>query len=92
MDATPVLHEKRTHGAGFIEIVVWSVPSPVPPSTHGFKYRLAYVVGGQPVVRYDDERGKGDHHHVRGRERRYAFVDVATLLADFMRDVQEAQR
>lgn len=31
----------------FVEVVVWQVPEPVPPSTHGFKYRLAYVVGGQ---------------------------------------------
>lgn len=91
MAARPVLHERRKHAAGFIEIVVWAVPRPVSPSTHGFKYRLAYVVDGKPVVRYDNERGKGDLRHVRGRERICAFVDVPTLLADFMRDVEEAQ-
>ena len=92
MDATPVLHEKKAYGAGFIEVVVWAVPVPVAPSVHGFKYRLAYVVEGERVVGYDNERGKGDHRHVRGVERRYAFVDVSTLLADFLRDVEEVMR
>jgi len=26
------------------------VPTPVPPSTHGYKYRAAYVVGGERVI------------------------------------------
>ncbi|MCP5110120.1 MAG: hypothetical protein GY953_04720 [bacterium] len=45
----------------FVELVIWRVPEPVPPSTHEFKYGLAYVVGGRCVLRYDNERGKGDH-------------------------------
>ena len=28
---------------------------------HGFKYRLAFVVNGVCVLRYDNEAGKGDH-------------------------------
>ncbi len=28
----------------FAELVVWRVPTPVPPTDHGFKYRLVYVV------------------------------------------------
>ncbi len=32
-------------------------------SSHGFKYRLAYVVDGVCVVRYDNEVDKGDHRH-----------------------------
>ncbi len=42
------------------------------------------------MVGYDNERGKGDHKHIRGRESRYRFVDVATLLDDFWSDVMEA--
>ena len=70
---------------------IWEVPQPVPPSEHRINYRLAYVAGGVRVVGYDNERGKGDHRHVRGRERPYAFVDVPTLIRDFLSDVKEAE-
>ena len=65
-------------------------PQLVPPSDHGFKYRLVYVVGGVRLVGYDNERGKGDHRHLGARELAYRFVDVPTLLADFMADVERA--
>jgi hypothetical protein len=42
------------------------------------------------VVGYDNERGKGDHKHLRGVEVPYRFVDVQTLVADFMADVEAA--
>lgn len=92
MDATPVFNEKRTFGAGFVQVVIWRVPEPVPPSEHPFKYRLVYVVDGARVVGYDNERGKGDHKHIRDEERPYDFVDVSKLLRDFWRDVTEASR
>ena len=72
-------------------MVVWRVPEPVPPSDHAFKYRLVFVRAGKRVVGYDNERGKGDHKHVGGRETTYRFVDVDTLLADFLRDVEATQ-
>ena len=73
--------------AAFVELVLWSVPKPVSGSTHGFKYRLAYVVGGVCVVRYDNEVGKGDHKHSGGGEVAYLFTGPETLLADFWNDV-----
>lgn len=91
MKGTPVLREKFSHGAGIVELVVWQLPKPVPPSMHGFKYRLVYIVDGARVVGYDNELGKGDHKHLRGAERTYTFVDVPTLLADFWKDVEAAQ-
>ena len=63
-------------GGGVIELVVWRVPQPVSPSEHGFNYRAAYAIGGVREVGFYNERGKGDHCHVRGIERRYAFVSV----------------
>ena len=72
-------------------MVVWRVPEPVPPSDHAFKYRLVFVRAGKRVVGYDNERGKGDHKHFGARETTYRFVDVDTLLVDFLRDV-EAKR
>jgi hypothetical protein len=76
-------------GLGFAELAVWRVPEPVPGSKHGFKYRLAYVVNGICRVRYDNERGKGDHRHLDGAEEPYAFHNLEQLLSDFWRDVDE---
>lgn len=73
----------------FAEIVVWRVPAPVPPTTHGFKYRLVYIVEGQRVLGYDNERGKGDHHHWGDAESPYHFTDVDRLLADFVAAVKQ---
>jgi len=81
-----------TPDGGVIELVVWRVPQPVPPSTHGFKYRAAYVVNGVRVVGFDNERGKGDHCHIRGRERAYGFVSVEQLVEDFIAAVDAARR
>ena len=76
---------------GRVEIAIWSVPHPVPPSEHGFKYRLVFVRGGQRVVGYDNERGKGDHRHLRDTQVPYKFRDVSTLLQDFMIDVEKSK-
>jgi hypothetical protein len=91
MKATPVHSFKQAFGIGRIEGAIWQVPEPVPPSEHNYKYRLVYVVAGERVVGYDNERGKGDHKHLRDAEIAYHFVDVPTLLADFMKDLQEFQ-
>ena len=74
----------------FAELVLWQLPHPLAGSTHRFKYRLAYVVAGECVIRYDNEAGKGDHRHIGNRESSYAFVDVETLLGDFQRDIRKA--
>ena len=74
-----------------IEWVVWRVPQPVPPSQHDDKYRAAYVVDGVRIVGFDNERGKGDHCHVRGRERDCAFVSVEQLVEDFIAAVDAAR-
>jgi len=71
----------------FAELVLWRVPRPVAGSTHAFKYRLAYIVNGTCVVRYDNEAGKGDHRHVGDKETAYAFKTPDTLVADFQRDI-----
>jgi hypothetical protein len=73
----------------FAEIVVWRVPKRLPGSAHRFKYRLAFVVDGECILRYDNEAGKGDHRHVKGRETPYRFVDPDELQADLWRDIDE---
>jgi TonB-dependent SusC/RagA subfamily outer membrane receptor len=32
-----------------LEVVIWKVPKPVPPTEHGYKYRAVYVVDGVPI-------------------------------------------
>lgn len=71
----------------FAELVLWRLPSPLEGSSHRFKYRLAYVVRGKCVLRYDNEVGKGDHRHFGGRERAYTFTTPERLIADFQKDI-----
>ncbi len=80
--------EVRDDGS-IVEIVVWELPEPLPPSTHPYKYRLYYGAAGICQIRYDNERGKGDHCHRNDREEAYDFTTVAQLLMDFDRDVNE---
>lgn len=72
----------------FAEIVIWRLPKAAPPSRHIFKYRLAYVVGGECVLRYDNERGKGDHRHFGRTEKVYRFSTPERLMADFNADIE----
>src|SRR5258706_15476342 len=76
----------------FAELVLWQLPKPLPGSTHRFKYRLAYVVRGVCVLRYDNESGKGDHRHYVGKERSYAFRNPDELIAAFESDIARWNR
>jgi Family of unknown function (DUF6516) len=93
MAAEPLLKERYDlDEASFVEMVIYRVPRPVPGSAHLFKYRLAYVVEGECVLRYDNETGKGDHRHWRNRETLYQFTDTETLLKDFRQDIETMRR
>ena len=89
MKARLIIRERIVYDDGsFAEMVVWQVPTPVPPTLHGFKYRLAYIAGGKRVLGYDNERGKGDHRHVGNDEQPFAFTTVDALLERFVLDVE----
>jgi len=49
---------------------------------------LRTAAGRNPI---DNERGKGDHRHHEGREERYSFSTVETLIADFLSDVKRVR-
>jgi hypothetical protein len=87
MKAELLMRERRVLEVGFIEVIVWRLPEPLRGSSHSFKYRLAYIVEDECVLRYDNESGKGDHRHTGGKETTYAFVSVDQLLDDFLADV-----
>jgi hypothetical protein len=88
MKAEPLLHERRVLAEdAFVEMVVWKLASPVPGSQHSFKYRLALVVKGVCVLRYDNQAGKGDHRHLGEEQRPYSFTTPRQLLTDFWQAV-----
>ena len=73
-----------TPEGGVIELVIWRVPKSVPPTTHGYKYRAVYSLDGKRIVGFDNERGKGDHCHIAGRELPYVFTSLEQLIEDFI--------
>ena len=58
-----VRRRERQRDGTFMEIVIWQLPRRLPGSTHRYKYRLALIDQEECVLRYDNESGKGDHHH-----------------------------
>ena len=88
MKAVELLHRRLVFSeTAFAELVLWRVSRPVAGSTHEFKYRLAYVVDGVCVVRFDHEAGKGDHRHFAAEESSHPFQEVDKLIADFQREI-----
>jgi hypothetical protein len=88
MQAVPLIRRRIVLAPhAFADVPVWRVPLPVPPSEHPFKYNLAYVVDGTCVLRYDNERGKGDHRHWGVEEFGYVFTSPEQLMADFEADI-----
>jgi len=97
MKATLIVQAKEVRDDGsIIEIVVWELAVPLPPCVHPYKYRLFFGQSGECFVRYDNERGKGDHRHLypsgytggMESESAYDFTTLEVLLADFERDVE----
>ena len=88
MKALQLVNTRITYSASaFAELVLWQVPKPSEGAPHGFKYRLAYVVRGQCVLRYDNETGKGDHRYFGAKESAYVFTTPDQLIADFQSDI-----
>lgn len=72
----------------YAELVLWELPTPVHGSPHIYKYRLAFVVNGRCVLRYNNETGKGDHRHLGEVVKIYKFTTPDQLVADFFSDIE----
>ncbi len=79
--------EQDYDDGAMVRMVIWDVPNPVPLSGHRLKYRLVYIEHGRRIIGFDIERGKGDHRHDGDAESPYTFVDVPTLIQDFIQAV-----
>ncbi len=71
-----------------METVIWELAEALPERPHRLKYRLHCGQNGECIVRYDNETGKGDHRHYGCCEESYSFVSFATLIGDFLADVE----
>jgi hypothetical protein len=93
MKASLVIDRKVVFPDGAIlQVVIWHLPEADTKHLHGLKYRFYYGLSeGTSVVRYDNKRGKGDHRHQGDREEPYRFVDIETLVVDFLNDVAKAR-
>jgi hypothetical protein len=45
-------------------------------------------VDGECVLRYHNERGKGDHRHIGGLEEKIEFTDLEALFDAFQTDME----
>lgn len=81
-------HREHIADSAFVEFVLWQLPEPVPGCEHPYKYRLAYVVNDVCVVRFDNERGRGDHWHYGTLTGAFTFTDVHALLASFRKMIK----
>lgn len=94
MNAELLFSDKYIYTDGAIrEMVIWRLPLPDSERPHGLKYRLYYGMSGRCLVRYDNERGKGDHRHywrsLAGEvEEEYVWHSVERLVADFRADIE----
>ena len=89
MKARRIFYDKTLLPDGsIVEMVIWQLPSPSDDRPHGLKYRLFYGRDAKRIVGYDNERGKGDHKHLLGVEKRYKFISVEKLIADFLADIE----
>ena len=70
-------------------MVIWKLPVPDAGRPHSLKYRLYYGYADSCLVRYDNERGKGDHRHYGEQENPYPWVSVQQLIYDFKADIEK---
>ena len=79
---------------GYIqEEIVWYLDKPVPGCRHRFKYRFYFGRDdGICLVRYDNERGKGDHKHIAGTECPYIFRTLESAFMDFLTDIETIRK
>ena len=89
MGARLAFHDKQVLPDGsIIEMKIWEIPASVAGSPHRLKYSLFYGRPGERLVGYDNERSKGDHRHVGGKEEPYVFTTPERLIEDFLADVR----
>jgi len=100
MKAEILFSDKYVYRDGAIrEMIIWRLPETDKKRLHDLKYRLFYGYPDECLVRYDNERGKGDHRHYGDHEEDYRhygdheedyiWVSVQKLMNDFRADIEK---
>lgn len=96
MKAVLIFHEKLTsahpteYSLVVCEIKIWEING-----SHQYPGNLKYSLfcvdkrSGKILVGYDNHFPKGHHKHINQGEINYDFVDLATLLSDFWKDIRK---
>ncbi len=89
MSAELLFRDKYVYADGATrEMVIWKLEETGSEPQHRLKYRLFCGYPDRCLVRYDNERSKGDHRHYGSRDESYEFVSVKQLIADFKMDIE----
>ena len=89
MKAVRIFYDKTVlPDEAIVQMTIWQLPRSTQERPHGLKFSLFYGGPDGRIVGYDNESGKGDHKHIRDVETRYKFIDVETMVADFLADVE----
>lgn len=89
MKAVRIFYDKAVLSDGaIVQMAIWRLPNATKERPHGLKYSLFYGGPYGRIVGYDNESGKGDHKHIREVETSYQFLNVETMVADFLADVE----
>ena len=92
MKARLAFHDKQVLPNGsIVEMKIWELPESARGSRHRLKYSLFYGTPGRRLVAYDNERGKGDHRHIEGKEEAYNFSTPERLIEEFLADVRRVR-
>lgn len=89
MKAVRIFYDKTVLPDGaIVRMTIWQLPRSTQERPHGLKFTLFYGGPDGRIVGYGNESGKGDHKHIRDVETRYKFIDVETMVANFLADVE----
>ena len=89
MKAVRIFYDKTVLPDGaIVQMTIWQLPRSTQERPHGLKYSLFYGGPDGRIVGYDNESGKGDHKHIRDVETRYKLIDVETMVADILADLE----
>ena len=72
----------------FTEIVVYEIPR-TQDFPQGLKYSMSFIRKGKCILRYDNEKTKGHHMHLNGKEIPIEFIGIDTLIEDFESHVEK---
>jgi len=52
--------------------------------SRGLNYSVNYRIGAVPIIRYDNDEGKGDHRHVFGKEEPTDFRSYKEIIKEIL--------